>query len=199
MNSEKEPEATDPGGMDGLSAEMLRGRQSVRATFKLPSQAIALLSLVANQLGLKQKSLFDQLVEDRETLAQVARGANSYQSSQAQRQQKTYVLSRNSLVALEHVAKVYGISRDLLVEISIQRLLPVMSSEQDKQEKRKKVLADLLAYYNQGLVVLEAMEQMLGEEDQVTRQCAMALAYLQQGRVQLQSQVDLGREIEGYS
>ena len=198
MDRENEPEETDPGVMDGLSAEMLRGRQSVRATFKLPSQAIALLSLVANQLGLKQKSLFDQLVENRETLAQVARGAGNYQSSQAQRQQKTYVLSRNSLVALDHVAKVYGIPRDLLVEISIQRLLPVMSSEQDKQEKRKKVLADVQTYYNQGLLLLEAMEQMLGEGDQVTRQFAMALAYLQQGSVQLQNQVESGRDIEGY-
>lgn len=198
MNREKQPQAPDPDVMDGLSAEMLRGRQSVRATFKLPSQAIALLSLAANQLGLKQKSLFDQLVEDRETLAQVASGAGNYQSIQAQRQQKTYVLSRNSLVALEHVAKMYGIPRDLLVEISIQRLLPVMSSEQDKQERRKKVLSDLQAYYCQGRELFETMEQMLGGEDQVTRQLAMALTCLRQGNVLLQSQVDSGRDIEGY-
>lgn len=199
MNKEKEPQATDPDIIDGLSADTLRGRQSVRATFKLPSQVINLLSLVANQLGLKQKSLFDQLVENRETLAQVARGAGNYQSVHVHRQQKTYVLSRNSLVALEHVAKVYGLPRDLLVEISIQRLLPVMSSEQDKQEKRKKILSDLQTYSNQGLILLEAMEQMLGEEDQVTRQVAMALTYLQQGSVQLQNQVELGRDIEGFS
>lgn len=198
MIQEQEPKATDPDIIDGLSADTLRGRQSVRATFKLPSQVISLLSLVANQLGLKQKSLFDQLVENPETLAQVARGAGNYQSVHVHRQQKTYVLSRNSLVALEHVAKVYGLPRDLLVEISIQRLLPVMSSEQDKQERRKKVLSDLQTYFNQGLVLLEAMEQMLGEEDQVTRQVAMALTYLQQGSVQLQNQVELGRDIEGF-
>lgn len=198
MNREKEPEATDLGAIDGLSAERLRGRQSVRATFKLPAQVIALLSLVANQLGLKQKSLFDQLVEDRETLALVARGAGSYQTIQAQRQQKTYVLSRNSLVALEHVAKVYGIPRDLLVEISIQRLLPVMSSEQDKQEKRKQILNEVHDYCRQGRMLLATMEQMLGAEDQVTRQFAEALTYLQQGSMHLQNQVDSGRNIEGY-
>jgi hypothetical protein len=40
-------------------AENLRGRQSVRATFKLSARAIEALSIVAVHLGIKQKSLFD--------------------------------------------------------------------------------------------------------------------------------------------
>ena len=72
-----EPKTMDE-GMVGLSADILRGRQSVRATFRLPSQVIALLSVAASQLGLKQKSLFDQLVEDRAVLEQVAQMADRY-------------------------------------------------------------------------------------------------------------------------
>jgi len=46
-----------------LNADALRGRQSVRATFRLPTEMVSLLSIAASHLGLKQKSLFDQLVE----------------------------------------------------------------------------------------------------------------------------------------
>jgi len=56
----------DENGIEGLllpeptSAE-LRGRQSVRATFRLSERAIDALSIVSVHLGIKQKSLFDHL------------------------------------------------------------------------------------------------------------------------------------------
>ena len=40
--------------LNGLSADRLRGRQSVRATFRLPTEVIELLSMAASQLGVKQ-------------------------------------------------------------------------------------------------------------------------------------------------
>ena len=46
----------------------LRGRQSVRATFKLSAKAIEAISIVAVHLGIKQKSLFDHLIEDVHSL-----------------------------------------------------------------------------------------------------------------------------------
>ncbi|MFO7496112.1 MAG: hypothetical protein R6X05_10835, partial [Desulfobacterales bacterium] len=39
----------------------LRGRQSVRATFKLTESCINAIHIVAAHMGIKQKSLFDQL------------------------------------------------------------------------------------------------------------------------------------------
>ncbi len=42
----------------------LRGRQSVRATFKLSAQAIDIISIISGHLGIKQKSIFDHLMED---------------------------------------------------------------------------------------------------------------------------------------
>jgi len=41
----------------------LRGRQSVRTTFKLSERSIDALSILAGQLGIKQKSLFDHLID----------------------------------------------------------------------------------------------------------------------------------------
>lgn len=182
----------------GLSADELKGRQSVRATFKLPSRMIELLNVAANQLGLKQKSLFDQLVEDPDVLAQVAMGASNYRPVQEQRQQKTFVVSRNSLVSLNYVAKSYGLPRDLLVEISIRRLLPVISSEQEKQEKRKQVFAEMEGLLEHGATLLEKTEQMLGAADPAASQLALAVTQLKVCRDTLGAQVELGKVIEGY-
>ena len=42
----------------------LRGRQSVRATFRLSEACIDAISILSAQLGIKQKSVFDHLMED---------------------------------------------------------------------------------------------------------------------------------------
>ncbi len=51
-----------------ITSSGLRGRQSVRATFKLSSGCIEAISIVAAQLGIKQKSLFDHLAQDSDSL-----------------------------------------------------------------------------------------------------------------------------------
>jgi len=196
MIKEGDDKSGGHGPVFGLSAEVLRGRQSVRATFKLPAEIIGLLSVAANQLGLKQKSLFDQLVENREILEQVAAGAETYISHGEQRQQKTYVLSRNSLSALDHVAKAYGVPRDLLVEISISRLLPVINSEQEKQEQKKKVLAEMEAFFCQGLELLGRTEKSLGSEDAVTRQLKLLLVQCEQNIRYLREAITRGQSME---
>lgn len=155
--------------LNGLSADRLRGRQSVRATFRLSTEVIGLLSMAASQLGLKQKSLFDQLVEDREVLAQLAEVADRYQPRGEQRQQKTYVISRDALLALDFVAKSTGLPRDLLVELCIQRLVPVLDSELEKQQKRAAVLGELAVLCQQAEALYQQTAERLGEDDPATR------------------------------
>ena len=46
----------------------LRGKQSIRATFKLSEKSIEIISVVASRLGIKQKSLFDHLIDDMNKL-----------------------------------------------------------------------------------------------------------------------------------
>nr|WP_321468068.1 hypothetical protein [uncultured Desulfobulbus sp.] len=182
----------------GLSADILKGRQSVRATFRLPSQIIALLSVAASQLGLKQKSLFDQLVEDQEVLTQLAQLAEDYQPVEQRRQQKTYVVSRNALVSLEHVARECGLPRDLLVELSIQRLVPVLSSEQEKNKKRQYVLEKIMELQRQSGVLLEESLDILGEDDVASQLVAAVGAHLQQAADALSQRVEQGRELDQY-
>lgn len=156
----------------GLTADELKGRQSVRATFRLPLQTIELLSIAASQLGLKQKSLFDQLVEDRSILDQVASESENFQQTMKDRRQKTFVLSRSSLASLEHIAKEHSMPRDMLVEVSIRRLMPVISSEQAKQEKRVSMLKEMEQFLKQGQNLLARAGKMLGNQDPVVEKIA---------------------------
>jgi hypothetical protein len=164
-----------------LSADSLKGKQSVRATFRLPGQCIALLSMAADQLGIKQKSLIDQLMENQEILNRVAHEGREYTANCNERVHKTYVISRNSLVALKNIAGEYKISRDLLVELSINRLRPVITAEQEKQRKWKIIqgeIGDLLSHGQQTLVEAAGL---LGEEDHVYRRLAGLITLLARG------------------
>ena len=53
-------------------ASELKERQSTRATFRLSEGCIDAISIVATQMGIKQKSLFDHLAEDMESLKSIA-------------------------------------------------------------------------------------------------------------------------------
>ncbi len=151
----------------GISEAKLRGRQSVRTTFRLPVHLIELLSIIAGQFGVKQKSLFDQLVEDGDVLSEVAKCVAEYLPENSQRRPKTYVISRQALLALERVAGERRISRDILVEISIRRLLPVLFVEREKHSKRVKILGHMEKYLRHGHALLEQTENLLGKSDPV--------------------------------
>ena len=198
MEQRDDREKQGVGATIGLNADALRGRQSVRATFRLPTEMVSLLSIAASHLGLKQKSLFDQLVENRQVLEQVAASAEGYQPSADRRQQKTYVLSRNSLAALDLVARTHGLARDLLVEISISRLLPVLSAEQERQQNRKVMLVELEEYWQEGRVLLARTGERLGSEDPATRQLAALVGQCERVVRELRDQVERGRAMEDY-
>jgi hypothetical protein len=96
------------------------------------------------------------------------------------------------------VAKAYGVPRDLLVEISISRLVSVISSEQEKQKQRKQVLSEMETFCHQGLVLLSRTEQALGAKDPATRQLSLLLEHCRRNIEQLQEVVVRGRDIEEY-
>ena len=154
----------------GISEARLRGRQSIRTTFRLPVDLIELLGIVAGQFGLKQKSLFDQLIDDIEVLNEVAESVPGYAPENIERRPKTYVISKQSLYALERVAEERRISRDILVEISIRRLLPVLFAEREKHFKRAEILGELQSYLRHGEDLRAQAENLLGKSDPV---CAM--------------------------
>ena len=148
-----------------LSAHQLRGKQSVRATFRLSDQMIDLLKVAANHLEVKQKSLIDELVQNRETLDRVASESMGRRRQAERRRQKTFVLSRNSLTLLDDISNKYDLSRDQLIELCIGRLIPFVDAEQEKHEQRRQLIEDVDHYLEEGKKLLNKADSKLGTED----------------------------------
>jgi hypothetical protein len=176
----------------------LRGRQSVRATFKLSAKAIDILSIVSVHLGIKQKSIFDHLMEDGQSLNIIAQEVDPKQINALERIQKTFVISRKTLLALEEAAKQFNTSRDVLVELSIQRLLPIIYREQEKHEKRKKVLNEINHFLDQGAALLEEFETDLGKDDPVGAEFRHAIEILTDAQTHIGTFVVRGQMIERF-
>ncbi len=193
----------DENGFEGLplpeptSAE-LRGRQSVRATFRLSERAIDALSIVSVHLGIKQKSLFDHLIEDSDTLRLIAREIEAYKFQQLNRIQKTYVLSRKTLSSLDRAARSQNAPRDALVEYSIQRLLPIILKEREKHLMRKEILGDLTEFLKEGEKILRKSKDSLGSGDPVYDRLRAAMAGLVNAYRHIDSYVEKGKIIEEF-
>lgn len=180
------------------TAEDLRGRQSVRATFKLSSRAIDALSIVAVHLGIKQKSLFDQLIEDAGSLSHIAREIESDEFNTLERVQKTFVISRKTLRSLEDISRQFDAPRDALVEYSIQRLLPVIARERERHQKRKEILRDINAHFEEGLKILNKTKAFLGENDPVYTKLEAAMGACMHARENIDQFVERCEIIEEF-
>ncbi len=180
------------------SSSDLRGRQSVRATFKLTKKAINTISIVSIHLGIKQKSLFDHLIEDTESLNVIAQEVHSDPSKRGHRIQKTYVLSRKTLLSLDRISKIFDTPRDALVEYSIQRLLPLIAREREKHRMRKEILNDFGRFLDQGKKILRKSKEYLGEDDPVSDKIESALIASMNAYNYIDSFVEKGAIIEDF-
>jgi hypothetical protein len=180
------------------SSADLRGRQSVRATFKLSERAIAAMSIVAVHLGIKQKSLFDHLIEDVQSLKLIARDMKSERFSALRRIQKTFVISRKTLSCLDETSKRFNAPRDALVEYSIQRLMPVINRERERHRTRKEILGDMTELLENGLELLQKSRSLLGEEDPVSVKFESAMRSLVNAQGHVKDFVEKGEIIEAF-
>ena len=180
------------------SSSDLRGKQSVRATFKLTGKAIDAISVVSAHLGIKQKSLFDHLIDDIRSLNVIARKINSDRFKKLNRIQKTYVISRKTLCCLEEVSKDFSAPRDALVEYSIQRLLPVIAEEREKHQRRKEILGEITDYLKQGEKILKRSKKLLGEDDPVYDKFNTSMAALHNVHHSIESFIGKGEIIERF-
>lgn len=175
----------------------LMGRQSVRTTFKLSERAINALSILAGQLGIKQKSLFDHLVEDTQALQLIAQEVKDFEN-RGGRVAKTYVVSRKSLDNLEQVSLQYGTPRDALVEFSIERILPLLAKEKEKHRRRKDLLQELEGYLEDGLSLLKNSEKMLGRDDPAFHEVLEMVRSVTRCSDNIKQVVKKGSKIEGF-
>lgn len=198
MKKKESQQAFDATSLPRPSSSDLRGKQSVRATFRLTSRAIDAISVVAVHLGIKQKSLFEHLMEDAQTLSQIARQVQESAFQPEERVQKTYVLSRRTLNMLKEACDAFDTPRDALVEYSILRLMPVIEEERKRHRRRKAVLEDISAHVRQGRAVLAKIEAALGDDDPVYHGYRHALRSLQQAEQEIAAYIEKGDIIESY-
>jgi hypothetical protein len=180
------------------SSTDLRGKQSVRATFRLTARAIDTMSVVAFHLGIKQKSLFEHLIEDDQTLSQIARQVQERAYRPENRVQKTFVLSRRTLGLLQRACERFDAPRDALVEYSILRLMPVIEEEREKHRRRKEILKDVSSYVRQGEVLLKEVRQTLGKDDPVYHSLWQAIHSGQESEATIADYVEKGKIIEDF-
>jgi len=195
---EKGIEGTARISLPQTSSTELRGRQSVRATFRLSERAIEALSIASVQLGIKQKSLFDHLLEDIEALNLIAERFKSERFEQPNRIQKTYVLSRRTLSFLDEVSRSFATPRDALVEYSIQRLLPLIAREREKHRMRKEIFGEMTEHFKQGEKILKKARNLLGGDDPLYGRFETAMRALYSAHRDVESFVEKGKLIEKF-
>ena len=148
-----------------LDADELKSRQSVRTTFRLPEKTINLLKVSAKHLGIKQKTLLDQLIEDESILNLLADEAQTHSRKNNSVRPKTFVLSRNALDLLEAVSDRHDVGRDFLVELSIARLSSYIDSLSEKHDKRRSLLGEIEEYQRFSRQILDKAKITFEQED----------------------------------
>ncbi len=180
------------------SSSDLRGRQSVRATFKLTEKAINTIHIVATHLGIKQKSLFDHIIADYRSLDLIAGEIRPEMFEALDRVQKTYVISRKTLSCLGEVSKKFDAPRDALVEYSVRRLLPIIAEERERHKKRKEILSELNEFLRRGEEILKKCRNTLSEEDPVYDKLEGAVNICRNAFGNIRSFVEKGKVIEEF-
>mgnify|MGYP000249418478 CR=1 FL=1 len=198
MNQNDENEQTKGISLPKAFTSDLRGKQSVRATFKLSEGCIEAISIVAAHLGIKQKSLFDHLVEDARSLKSIAREIQNIKLTRQGRVQKTFVISRRSLLSLENISKNFNAPRDALVELSVQRLLPIIAKEREKHEKRKKMLNEIAEHLEEGERLLNKTREIFGEEDTICQKLESVMTVYDNAYHHIASFIEKGKIIEEF-
>ena len=176
----------------------LKSRQSVRATFRLTKGCIEAIGILANQMGIKQKSLFDYLADDMDNLKSIAREIKHIKPEKPDRIQKTFVISRKSLSSLDEISNMFNASRDFLVECSIQRLLPIISRERTKHEIRKEFLIRIKKHFQQGEKMLNDIRKQLGDDDPIINKFDMVMSSYETVKDNMESFIDRSKDIETF-
>ena len=180
------------------SALDLRGRQSVRATFRLSEDCINAISILSAQLGIKQKSVFDHLMEDVQILKKMANELENTEFDRHERVQKTFVISRRSLSFLDTISSEYDAPRDALVEYSVRRLLPIIANERKKHEKRKVILAEISNHFEKGRRLLSKAEEKLGPDDPIVNKLRTAMSVYKNVSDDITGFIERGKIIEKF-
>jgi hypothetical protein len=190
--SEMSISASEPSALD------LKGRQSVRVTFRLTEDCIDVISILSAQLGIKQKSVFDHLMEDAQILKNMAIELENTKFDNHKRIQKTFVISRRSLSFLDSISSKHNAPRDALVEFSVRRLLPIITRERKKHKKRKELSAAISNHFAKGEELLSKSEELLGMDDPIVNKLQTVMSVYKNAFDDITTFIEKGKIIEKF-
>ncbi len=176
----------------------LRGKQSVRATFKLSQKAIDAIGLVAIHMGIKQKSLFDHIIEDLDALDDLAKTIRLRQFKKIPRKQKTFVLSRRTIEALGAISQAYDTPRDALVEYSVKKLESIIHAEKLRHKERKQLQDETLNHFNQGKKLYRKAVSILGKDDPFCRRFKKAVFACEKTQEEITDFIERSKVLEDF-
>jgi hypothetical protein len=176
----------------------LKGKQSVRTSFKLSEGCIQAINIVATQLGIKHRSLFDYLVEDTDSLEILAREIVKIEPSRKKGSQKSFIVSRDTLKAIDGLCEKLNISRDTLIELSVKRLIPIIEKEMISHQKRKELFELVDKQYQESRKVLDLFKKSVGMEDPAYKAYQATVAACKQVKKQFNYILSKGKVIEGF-
>jgi hypothetical protein len=176
----------------------LRGKQSVRATFKLSQKAIDAIGLVAIHMGIKQKSLFDHIIEDSDALGNLAKTIRIRQFKKIPRKQKTFVLSRKTIESLGAISQAYGTPRDALVEYSVKKLESIINAEKARHKERKILQKEIIEHFYQGKLLYKKAINILGKNDPFCRRIERAIFDCQKIEIELSDFIKRSKVLENF-
>ena len=177
----------------------LKGKQSVRVSFKLSEACILAINIVATQLGIKHRSLFDYLVKNSGSLETTAGEIGNRDRDQKNGIQKTYIISRETLSAIDAASSRLNVSRDALIEFSIRRLAPLIEKEKACHRKRKDLLEMVQNYYRDGAELLNRIKASVSAEDPLYKAFQNTTTTCEQTISQIRSIVVKGKTLEDFN
>ena len=198
MRKSEKKQIDNPDSLPSPSSMDLKGHQSVRATFRLSEACIDTISILSAHLGIKQKSVFDHLLEDVQTLREMVRDVSDMEYDLKDRVQKSFVINRRSLNYLNIISRENNTPRDALLEYSVKRLLPIIDKERKNHEKRKQLLSDISTHYRKGVTLLSKAENALNREDPVVQKLKTAMNAYEIALKEMVGFVEKGKMIEDF-
>lgn len=180
------------------SATALRRRQSTRVSFKLTPKCIEAMNILSSHLRLKPKSLFDHMVQESQTLDAIATKANGLTLDDQPRLAKTYVISREAAELIDAVARSRKVSRDALVESSVQHLMPLIIREQIRHTSRKSLVSRMERHLKSGRKLLDDMVEDLGDNDPLSDKMKKVMAAYERAFSSISAFIHKGENIENF-
>ena len=190
--------AVSSASLPKMTTLALTGKQSVRTSFKLSPGCIRAINIVATQLGIKHRSLFDYLVEDTDALEALAKEIVKSAPSRNKGSQKSFILSRETLRAIDNLCEKLTVSRDTLIELSVRRLLPIIEKEMEYHRKRQELYDLVEKHYQQGRKVLDAIRKSVGTDDPAYHAYQATVTACKQAKKQFHAVIARGKVIEGF-